>query len=120
MDGPAHTVPHHHHPDFFSAIDRVPEPTGRMANGILVLGGMGLLAVALVSVCLHKIEEGDSDLSSPVCGASPRPPKINKSWYPIQTRSLATSCLTAWIFINLFLYICFCAGHVGVYYRVIQ
>ena len=29
-----------------------------MANGILVLGGMGLLAVALVSVSLHKIEEG--------------------------------------------------------------
>ena len=29
-----------------------------MANGILVLGGVGLLAVALVSVSLHKIEEG--------------------------------------------------------------
>ena len=30
-----------------------------MANGLLVLGGMGLLAVALVSVSLHKIEEGE-------------------------------------------------------------
>ena len=32
---------------------------GTMANGLLVLGGMGLLAVALVSVSLHKIEEGE-------------------------------------------------------------
>ena len=31
-----------------------------MANGVLVLGGMGLLAVALISISLHKIEEGRS------------------------------------------------------------
>ena len=29
-----------------------------MANGLLVMGAMGLIAVALVSVSLHKIEEG--------------------------------------------------------------
>lgn len=31
-----------------------------MANGLLVLGGMGVLAAAFVAISLHKIEEGKS------------------------------------------------------------
>ena len=45
-----------HHPLYTHST--VAGPRRIMANGVLVLGGMGLLAVALVSVSLHKIEEG--------------------------------------------------------------